>query len=153
MVLLFLAVMFLPVTGFGGEQAEQVPDKGLSITLSVYSGRPNPQWWIVPSDPEYKQLIDLISSLKTSNKAVFKYDEWNRLGYASFWIVPKGMEGVPRAIHIWRDMAYVRQNEKGEALYALGAAKLYELLVAQAEKKDQGSFFLNYRKFQKENIK
>lgn len=151
MALLFVSVMFLPATSFGSEQAEQVPDKGFSITLSVYSGRPNPHWWIVPSDPEYKRLTELIASLKKSNKAVFNYDEWNKLGYASFWIVPKGVEGLPSAIHVWRDMAYVQQKERGEAQYALGAAKIYDLLVSQSEKRDQGSFFVNYRKYQKEN--
>ena len=131
----------------GGEQKiEKKPDKSISITLSVYSGRPNPQWWITSSDLDYKRLVELIDSLKTSKKPLFKYDQWNRLGYATFWIDSKGIEGLPYAIHIWRDMAYVVQNKKGDVLYALGATKIYDILVSQAEKRDQKKFFINYRK-------
>jgi hypothetical protein len=129
------------------EQSEKITDRGVSITLLVYSGRPNPQWWLTPSDPDYKRLIELITSLKTSKEPLFKYDKWNRLGYATFWINSKRIEGLPYAIHIWRDMAYVVQSKKGEVLYALGATKIYDMLVSQAEKRDQNKFFINYHKF------
>lgn len=124
-------------------------EKSVRITLSVYSGRPNPEWQLTPG-PEYDHLIRLIEALDTSEKALFDYDEWNRLGYASFWVALGNVEGLPYAIHVWRDMAYVAQDREGKALYALGAAEIYDLLVAQAEKRDLGDFFVNYHKYREE---
>jgi len=130
------------VTGLG----EREPDAGISITLSVYSGRPNPQWWTAPSDLRYKKMVELIKSLKTQKKPLFDYMQWNRPGYASFWLKFKKVDGMPYAIHIWRDMAYLELNREGEASYAVGAASIYDLLVSQAEEKGQKGFFINYHK-------
>lgn len=131
------------------QDQESEPEKGMRITLSVYSGRPNPEWQLVPG-PEYDRLIRLIEALDTSEKPPFDYDEWNRLGYASFWIEPGNVEKLPYAIHVWRDMAYVVQDREGKVLYALGATEIYDMLVAQAEERDQGAFFVNYHKYREE---
>jgi hypothetical protein len=117
----------------------------IRITLSVYSGRPNPQWSLT-AGPEYEKLAELIRGLKTAYEAPFDYDKWNRLGYASFWIVPKNIEGLPYAAHVWRDMAYLRVAREGPARYALGATEIYDLLVAQAEERGHKEFFVNYHK-------
>jgi hypothetical protein len=130
--------------GKEGKSMEQ-PAKGFAVTLSVYSGRPNPQWWITPQDPDFTRLVELIGSLRLEAKPLFKYDEWNRLGYASFWIASRNVKGLPRAIHVWRDMAYVIKDREGVGAYALGAAKLYDMLVAQAERRGHKEFFVKYR--------
>lgn len=150
-VITVLAVLLL---SFGVlAQVSEKPDKTsegyFSIILSVYSGKPNPQWWVKSSDPEYKQLVELISSLKTSKKPLFKYEEWNRLGYASFRIINNGVKELPGEIHIWRDMAYIVHSEKRDVSYATGALKIYDILVAQAEKRDLKNFFINYHKLEK----
>jgi hypothetical protein len=124
------------------------PKKGISITLSVYSGRENPQWWLTEGT-EYKRLIRLIKALKIKEKPIFDYGKWNRLGYASFLIHPYDVEGLPLSIHVWRDMAYVINDTEGTEMYAQGAERIYDLLVSQAEERNQKSFFINYHKEKK----
>jgi hypothetical protein len=123
------------------------PKQGILITLSVYSGRPNPQWWVTQG-PIYEKLVNMSEGLKTSSraKASSEYDQWNRLGYASFWITPKNVKGMPSMIHIWRNMARVFQDQKGTSLYSDQADELYDLLVDLAEQKGQKDFFVNYHK-------
>ena len=124
--------------------AEAAPPVGIRVTLSVYSGRPNPSWTVEPG-PELDRLVAQIKDLKTSDSRLFDYDEWNRLGYASFWLSARGLPGVPSEIHLWRDMALVPSKE-GKGMQAIGASKLYEMLVAEAEGRGYREFFLNYRK-------
>ena len=126
-----------------GIETPEFPDKGISITLSVFSGRPNPQWWITEK-PELEKLITVIKSMKTVKDSLFNYNEWNRLGYASFWIDSREIEEIPKSIHIWRDMAYILWNEKETPSYAKGATELYDMLVKQAEEKGYKEYFLNY---------
>ena len=128
---------------------EHEPEKGIQITLSVYSGRPNPRWWLTKGR-DFERLIHLIKMLRVDEKALFTYDEWNRLGYATFWIEPKNIEGLPYAIHVWRDMAYVEQNLEGKVMYALGASEIYDLVVIQAEERGQERFFVNYHKYKED---
>lgn len=132
----------------GINDQEDKRQAGIEITLSVFSGRPNPQW-LLTARPEHEKLTKLIKGLKTSHKSPFDYDKWNRLGYASFWVVPKNIEGLPYAVHIWRDMAYLMVGREGPAMYALGATEIYDLLVAQAEEKGHKDFFVNYHKQKK----
>lgn len=141
-----VATLLVLLTGLpviGAAQAE--PEKGVQITLAVYSGRPNPEWWLT-SERDYRRLVDLVTKLKPVDRALFNYDEWNRLGYASFWITPKAIQGLPHAVHVWQDMALVQPSSEGKALYATDAAQIYDLLVAQAERRGHGKFFANYRK-------
>ena len=144
--------IFLALSAFSQTEektgAEKPPEKGISITLSIYSGRPNPQWWLT-SDADLKKIIGLIESLKVSGDSLFNYGEWNRLGYASFYIEPKGLDKATRSIHVWRDMAYFLPDKDGRTGYALKATDLYDLLVEQAESRKLGSYFENYRKTQK----
>ena len=123
------------------------PEQGILITLSVYSGRPNPQWWVTQGSI-YDKLVNMSKGLKTSStaRAFSEYDKWNRLGYASFWITPKNVKGMPSMIHVWRNMARVVQDQRGTSLYSDQADELYDLLVGFAEQKDQKAFFVNYRK-------
>lgn len=121
-------------------------EKGIQIILSVYSGRSNP-FWMLTEGPDYERLISLIKTLNVSKDSPFLYNEWNQLGYASFWIIPRNIEGMPRAIHVWRDMTYIVMNRENEVGYALDATEIYNLLVSQAEQIDLGGFFVNYRKF------
>jgi hypothetical protein len=126
---------------------ENVPDKGIQITLSVYSGRENPTWWLT-SQEELTKIVSLVNSLKISSDSIFNYNEWNQLGYASFWIDPKGLDKLPVAIHVWRNMAYVIVDKKSKTGYAINADNLYKILVDQAEKRGLDKFFINYRKTQ-----
>lgn len=140
----------------GGEQKTGVVDKGVGltreglppvgfrVTLSVYSGRPNPSWTVEPG-PELDRLVALVKDLKATDAKLFDYGEWNRLGYASFRLSARGLAGVPGEVHLWRDMAVVPSKD-GKGMQATGASKLYEVLVTQAEGKGYKEFFLNYRK-------
>jgi hypothetical protein len=150
LIMFLLATAVSPQEMKKKENSEKAPEKGIFIELSVYSGRPNPQWWITPGDPEYKELVILISSLKSTKKAMFDRDEWNKLGYASFWIKPKNVKGLPKSVQVWRDMGYIIQNEAGQVLYTRGATKIYDTLVAYAEKRGQEHFFINYHKYRAE---
>jgi len=131
---------------------EKEPPKGIKIMLSVYSGRPNPQWWLTEG-PEFEKLILLLKELKTEDKELFKYDEWNRLGYASFWIVPKNISDLPYSLHIWRDKAVVAQTKVEKLRYAIGVTIIYDILVDQAIARGQKTFFTNYLKFKSEKEK
>lgn len=146
---LLLCVLAQPLLAQTGTEADtnKTPEKGISITLSVYSGRMNPQWWLT-SDSALRRITTLIDSLKVTSDSLFDYNEWNRLGYASFWIEPKGLDGLPVAIHIWRNNAFVILDEKGKFGHAINGAELYDLLAGQAERRDQGYFFENYRKLE-----
>ncbi len=123
---------------------EGLPPVGFRVTLSVYSGRPNPSWTVEPG-PEMDRLAALVKELKATDAKLFDYEEWNRLGYASFRLSARGVPGVPGEVHLWRDMAVVTSKD-GKVLQAAGASRLYEMLVTQAESKGYGSFFVNYRK-------
>ena len=120
------------------------PPVSIRVTLSVYSGRPNPSWTVEPG-PELDRLVALVKDLKTTDAKLFDYEEWNRLGYASFWLSARGLPGVPSEVHVWRDMAFVPSKD-GKGMQAIGASKLYEMLVTQGEGKGYREFFLNYRK-------
>ena len=156
MILVLLAAGARAQTKEGGEQKTGVVDRGvgltregepavgLRVTLSVYSGRPNPSWTVEPG-PELDRLVALLKDLKTTDARLFDYDEWNRLGYASFWVSSRGLPGVPGEVHVWRDMAVVPSPE-GQGLQAKGASKLYDMLVTQAEGRGHERFFRNYRK-------
>jgi hypothetical protein len=123
---------------------KEQPPVSIRVTLSVYSGRPNPSWTVEPG-PDLDRLVGLIQELKPTDAKLFDYDEWNRLGYASFWLSARGIAGVPSEVHVWRDMAFVPSKE-GKGMQAIGASKLYEALVTQAEGNGQQEFFVNYRK-------
>jgi hypothetical protein len=123
---------------------EGQPPVSIRVTLSVYSGRRNPSWTVEPG-PDLDRLVALIKDLKTTDARLFDYDEWNRLGYASFWLSARGLPGVPSKVHLWRDMAFVPSKE-GQGMQAIGASKLYEMLVTQAEGRGHREFFVNYRK-------
>jgi hypothetical protein len=127
-----------------GLNREGLPPVGFRVTLSVYSGRPNPTWTVEPG-PELDRLVALAKDLKATDATLFDYEEWNRLGYASFRLSSRGLAGVPGEVHVWRDMAVVPSKD-GKGMQATGASKLYELLVTQAEGKGYGEFFHNYRK-------
>ena len=127
-----------------GATPEGQPPVSIRVTLSVYSGRPNPTWTVEPG-PDLDRLAALARDLKPTDARLFDYNEWNRLGYATFRLSARGLPGVPSEIHLWRDMAVVPSRE-GKGMQATGASKLYETLVTQAEGKGHGGFFANYRK-------
>ena len=133
-----------PVDRGVAKTRDEGPPVGIRVTLSVFSGRPNPSWTIEPG-PDLDRLVALIKDLKPTDAKLFDYDEWNRLGYATFWLSARGVPGIPSEIHVWRDMAVVPSKE-GKGMQAVGASKLYEMLVTQAESKGYPDFFRNYRK-------
>lgn len=143
---LLVLISALAVVWWRGRAAAEGNSERMQVTLSVYSGRPNPTWTLTPKDTDYGKLVELIGVLKTSPEAVFRYDEWNRLGYASFFIATQGRPGLPQWIHVWRDMAYIVPEGEGRPLYALGATPIYDVLVAEAEERGQKDFFVNYHK-------
>ncbi len=147
-IVVFMLQILLVVSTIAQEKIEsnimkEDPIKGISILLPVYSGRPNPQWWITEG-PELEKLQKVIRLMKTIEDSIFDYDEWNRPGYASFWIDSREIENIPKSIHIWRDMAYIFLNEKDTPSYAKGVTKLYDMLVKQAEERGYKEYFLNY---------
>jgi hypothetical protein len=136
-----------PKTGVvdrGVARPDVQPPKSIRVTLSVYSGRPNPTWTL-ESGPDFDRLVALLKDLKPSAARLFDYDEWNRLGYASFWVSARDLPGVPGELHVWRDMAVVPSKD-GNGMQATGAAKLYDALVGEAEANGYNRFFQNYRK-------
>ena len=133
---------------------EKEPDQGLKIILNIYSGIPNPQWWLTQG-PEFDTTVRLLKELKVQDKKLFQYSKWNRLGYASFWIFPKNLKDLPYAVHIWRDEAcvYTIENKKEKAYQAIGALPIYDMLAAQSIQKEQKTFFRKYLKFKADREK
>lgn len=149
-LLLAAALLTLLAVPLAWAQSPPAPEKGVLVTLSVYSGRPNPQWWITDPD-QLGRLAKLITSAKVSPEKSFDYKKWNRLGYASFWLNNKGLKQVPHAVHVWRDQAIIITDRKGAPpLYTEQALPLYDMLVRQAEERDQKKFFGNFHKWRKE---
>jgi len=149
-LLLAAALLTLLPAGQTWAQALPAPEKGVLVTLSAYSGRPNPQWWITDQD-QLGRLAELIKSAKPSPEKSFDYNKWNRLGFASFWLNNKGLEGMPKKVHVWRDQAVIVTGQKdAPPLYANEALPLYDMLVKQAEEHDQHNFFRNYHKWRKD---
>ena len=134
--------------GYAAEPAKTMPapdlTPGIEVELQVYSGRPNPRWQLTEG-AEYEAVLERVRGLEVGAEAPFDYDEWNQPGYASFWVRLRGVEDAPRSVHLWRDMAYLPGDVDDAGSYALGAGELYDLLVSQAESRDQGHFFANYR--------
>lgn len=149
LLILLLSVMASAQEKDHSDPTAEKPVKGISIMLPIYSGRPNPVWWITEG-PEFKSVIEHIRSMKPVENEIFDYDEWNKPGYASFWIVPYELKDLPSSIHIWRDMALITMGGEKARLYAKEATELYDLLVKQAEEKGYRKYFLNYHR-QKEN--
>ena len=148
--IVLVTLLFFVIPAIAQEETErnkmkEEPTRGISITLPVYSGIPNPQWWITDGD-EFEKIIYLIKSMKTVNDSLFNYDEWNKPGYASFWIVSREIMDLPKSVHIWRDMGYIPQHEEMIPLYAKGVTELYDMLVKQAEERGYEEFFINYHK-------
>ncbi len=69
--------------GVAATTRKEQPPVSIRVTLSVYSGRPNPSWTVEPG-PDLDRLVAQIQSLKPTDAKLFDYDEWNRLGYASW---------------------------------------------------------------------
>lgn len=137
---------------FGAEEKE--PEKGIKIILNVYSGRPNPQMWLTEG-PEFDKLVGLLKELKAEEKKLFKYSKWNQLGYTSMWIVPKNLENLPYAVHLWHDEASVVEEKGKTAKHATGAMPIYEMLAEKALKTEQTpkKFFQRYSKAKAEKEK
>lgn len=128
---------------------EDEPERGIRIVLSVYSGRDNPQWWITDG-PEFDELVRFLREPRPAQAASFEYDRWNRLGFSSFWILPKGIDGLPFGAHLWRDQAIVFVDGKGKESYqTLGSLPVYDSLVGQAMQREEEApdFFASYLEF------
>lgn len=128
------------IEGYSGSEK---PEVGISITFPIYSGRANPQWWLTEGQ-EFQELIELIKIINSVDDSLFNYNEWNRGGYASFWIDSRNIKDIPKSIHIWRDMAIIISIEDEQYLYANGVLELYDLLVKLAEEKGYKEYFINY---------
>jgi hypothetical protein len=130
-IALFVIMVLGPISFSCLQAEEEEPVQGIKIILSIYSGRRNPQWW-VPQGPEFEKLVQILKGLKSGDAKLFSYNLWNTLGYSSFWIIPKNMQGLPFAVHIWHDEAMVTMK-KGEAtVQAIGAMPLYDMLAEHA---------------------
>lgn len=130
-------------------EVEGLPAGGLRITVSIYAGRPNPTWSL-DVGPELERTVALVRKLNLKSQRLFDHAEWNRLGYASFWVESRGIEGVPQLLHVWRDMAFVPGQPGAEGQYATGATGLYDELVAAAERRDVRDVFRNYHRERKQ---
>lgn len=131
------------------EEQKEDPVRGISVTLPIYSGRMNPQWWLTDG-PEFKKVLELIKSMKAVNDSLFDYDKWNIPGNAAFRLVSREIKGIPRHIHIWRDMAYIPADDEKSPRYAKNVLELYDLLVKQAEAKGYSEYFRNYHKYRED---
>ena len=147
-VLLFLGGLVSAQDKLEKEKPREEPIKGISITLPVYSGMPNPQWWYTEG-PAFDTLVMMLKSMKAVPESLFNYDEWNRPGYAIFRIAVREIEGLPKHVNVWRDKVYVPQDGKKQALYSREGAKIYDFLVRQAEERGHKEFFVNYHKSKK----
>jgi len=119
----------------------------ISVTLWIHSGRPNPQWEIQPG-AVFDRLIELVQALDASTEPQFDYEEWNRMGYASFLVDLRSSRVSAGAVHVWREMAVLFDAGGRIIGYALAADGLYDALVAQAEERSLSAFFYDYADYQ-----
>jgi len=57
-----------------------------TVTLVVFSGRPDPEWTILPTDPSYKKIVAQLQKAKTAKLTYQPEDMPARLGYKGFLV-------------------------------------------------------------------
>lgn len=130
--------------GYPAEPSRVMPTpragEEIEVVLSFYSGRPNPSWTLAGGE-EHERILALVKGLDIRDEELFDYAAWNRIGLPSFWLELGAAEGLPRKVHVYRDMAVVVEKQPEALGYAEGASELYDLLVRQAIERDHGELF------------
>ena len=138
---LFIAVAMLGACG--GQSRGSVPEgaqidstSAIDVTLSMYSGLPNPSWELT-GGPDHVAIIDGVGALSLSAESLFDETQWHNLGYAFFVVSAEDANGRPITVEVWQDMACVYLSASGATsmYWALGATDLYDVLIAQAEER------------------
>ncbi len=118
---LFIAISFVCGTAVAEEKAES-----LTITVEIFSGRPNPTFEITDTAAisRLKESFDNLSALAMTEEEGF---EFSRLGYRGILITHDGsVEGIPRYIQCL--------NGKVKALGARGEGAKFFKDTAKFEK-------------------
>ncbi|XP_020899141.1 uncharacterized protein LOC114574224 [Exaiptasia diaphana] len=58
--------------------------EGLRVTLSIFSGRPDPSWHITPSNEHYEKITTLLNDAKKAGYLRRMHEMPSRLGYRGF---------------------------------------------------------------------
>ena len=58
----------------------------LKLTLGIFSGRPDPEWQVLTSDPNYKEIERLLEIARASGFIYRQKDMPPRLGYKGFLV-------------------------------------------------------------------
>jgi len=59
----------------------------LKVTLGIFSGRPDPEWQVLTSDPNYKEIERLLEIARASGYIYSHMDMPSRLGYKGFLVL------------------------------------------------------------------
>ena len=81
-----------------------LPGDKITVTLVVFSGRPDPKWTILSTDPSYKEIVAQLQKAKIAKLTYEPKDMPPRLGYKGFlvedtekkeWVLIVGPKTVP----------------------------------------------------------
>ena len=64
----------------------------LKVTLGIFSGRPDPEWQVLTSDPNYKEIERLLTIARASGLIYRHNDMPPRLGYKGFLVLNTAKE-------------------------------------------------------------
>ena len=64
----------------------------LKVTLGIFSGRPDPEWQVLTSDPNYKEIERLLEIARASGDIYCLVDMPSRLGYKGFLVLNTAKE-------------------------------------------------------------
>ena len=64
----------------------------LKVTLGIFSGRPDPEWQVLTSDPHYKDIDQLLEIARASGFIYQHKDMPSRLGYKGFLVLDTAKE-------------------------------------------------------------
>ena len=64
----------------------------LKVTLGIFSGRPDPEWQVLTSDPNYKEIEQLLKIARASGFVYHERDMPSRLGYKGFLVLDTAKE-------------------------------------------------------------
>lgn len=64
----------------------------MKVTLGIFSGRPDPEWQVLTSDPNYKDIERLLEDARASGFIYRHVNMPSRLGYKGFLVLDTAKE-------------------------------------------------------------
>jgi hypothetical protein len=104
----YVWIAVLLVTAVAAACAQQKPK--LTVIVSMYSGRENPQWEMTAA-AEFEKTRDFLKNLPATPDP-----KWPNLGWGGFLVFNQGVDGVPEQLQVLHGVLRV-QDQTGIHFY------------------------------------